>query len=136
MVPYVFIAEFYFKYFKYEPSQLEKWDAYNIDALRWSYGILGELFIFFFILILIHSFVSISSDAMNLCLSLITHGHEETAFSVLKSFTGLLVESQTSDSPDLGNFFLRHCVNMDKVRGPKINIFMSEVLPNCMLNFC
>uniref|UniRef100_A0A8C1LVY3 Leucine rich pentatricopeptide repeat containing n=1 Tax=Cyprinus carpio TaxID=7962 RepID=A0A8C1LVY3_CYPCA len=53
-------------------------------------------------------------DAMNLCLSLITHGHEETAFSVLKSFTGLLVESQTTDSPDLGNFFLRHCVNMDK----------------------
>ncbi|XP_048060556.1 leucine-rich PPR motif-containing protein, mitochondrial [Megalobrama amblycephala] len=53
-------------------------------------------------------------DAMNLCLSLITHGHEETAFSVLKSFTGLLVESQTNDSPDLGNFFLRHCVNMDK----------------------
>uniref|UniRef100_A0A8C1T712 Leucine rich pentatricopeptide repeat containing n=1 Tax=Cyprinus carpio TaxID=7962 RepID=A0A8C1T712_CYPCA len=53
-------------------------------------------------------------DAMNLCLSLITHGHEETAFSVLKSFTGLLAESQTSDSPDLGNFFLRHCVNMDK----------------------
>uniref|UniRef100_A0A673KQR8 Leucine-rich PPR motif-containing protein, mitochondrial-like n=1 Tax=Sinocyclocheilus rhinocerous TaxID=307959 RepID=A0A673KQR8_9TELE len=53
-------------------------------------------------------------DAMNLCLSLITHGHEETAFSVLKSFTGLLVESQTSDSPDLGNFFLRHCANMDK----------------------
>uniref|UniRef100_A0A672NB19 Leucine rich pentatricopeptide repeat containing n=1 Tax=Sinocyclocheilus grahami TaxID=75366 RepID=A0A672NB19_SINGR len=53
-------------------------------------------------------------DAMNLCLSLITHGHEETAFSVLKNFTGLLVQSQTSDSPDLGNFFLRHCVNMDK----------------------
>uniref|UniRef100_A0A8C2J2B3 Leucine rich pentatricopeptide repeat containing n=1 Tax=Cyprinus carpio TaxID=7962 RepID=A0A8C2J2B3_CYPCA len=60
-------------------------------------------------------------DAMNLCLSLITHGHEETAFSVLKSFTGLLAESQTSDSPDLGNFFLRHCVNMDKV-----NIFTTE----------
>ncbi|KAK7140045.1 hypothetical protein R3I94_012607 [Phoxinus phoxinus] len=53
-------------------------------------------------------------DAMNLCLSLITHGHEEAAFSVLKSFTGLLAESQTNDSPDLGNFFLRHCVNMDK----------------------
>ncbi|XP_051945899.1 leucine-rich PPR motif-containing protein, mitochondrial [Xyrauchen texanus] len=53
-------------------------------------------------------------DAMNLCLSLITQGHEDTAFSVLKSFTGLQVESQTSDSPDLGNFFLRHCVNMDK----------------------
>lgn len=89
-----------------------------------------DIYIFFFILILMHSFVSISSDAMNLCLSLITHGHEETAYSVLKSFTGLLVESQTSDSPDLGNFFLRHCVNMDKVRGLNLNIFMSEVLPN------
>lgn len=88
------------------------------------------IYIYFFILILMHSFVSISSDAMNLCLSLITHGHEETAYSVLKSFTGLLVESQTSDSPDLGNFFLRHCVNMDKVRGLNLNIFMSEVLPN------
>ncbi|XP_073690181.1 leucine-rich PPR motif-containing protein, mitochondrial [Garra rufa] len=53
-------------------------------------------------------------DAMNLCLSLITHGHEKTAFSMLKSYTGLLGDSQTSDSPDLGNFFLRHCVNMDK----------------------
>ncbi|XP_056094370.1 leucine-rich PPR motif-containing protein, mitochondrial [Rhinichthys klamathensis goyatoka] len=53
-------------------------------------------------------------DAMNLCLSLITHGHEETAFSVLKSFTGLLADTQTNDSPDLGNFFLRHSVNMDK----------------------
>lgn len=57
-----------------------------------------------------------SSDAMNLCLSLITQGYEDTAFSVLKSFTGLQVDSQNSDSPDLGNFFLRHCVNMDKVR--------------------
>ncbi|KAI7805611.1 leucine-rich PPR motif-containing protein, mitochondrial [Triplophysa rosa] len=53
-------------------------------------------------------------DAMNLCLSLITQGHEDTAFSMLKSFTGLQVESQNSDSPDLGNFFLRHCINMDK----------------------
>nr|XP_055025891.1 leucine-rich PPR motif-containing protein, mitochondrial [Misgurnus anguillicaudatus] len=53
-------------------------------------------------------------DAMNLCLSLITQGHEDTAYSVLKSFTGLQAETQNSDSPDLGNFFLRHCVNMDK----------------------
>lgn len=62
---------------------------------------------------------------MNLCLSLITHGHEETAFSVLKSLTGLLADSQTNDSPDLGNFFLRHCVNMDKVRDPNLNNFKS-----------
>lgn len=62
---------------------------------------------------------------MNLCLSLITHGHEETAFSVLKSFTGLLADSQTNDSPDLGNFFLRHCVNMDKVMDPNLNNFKS-----------
>ncbi|XP_056326480.1 leucine-rich PPR motif-containing protein, mitochondrial [Danio aesculapii] len=52
-------------------------------------------------------------DAINLCLSLITHGHEKTAFSVLKSLTGML-DTHTGDSPDFGNFFLRHCVNMDK----------------------
>lgn len=109
------------------PVQLEKWDTYNIDAVRSCYGILGKLSIIDIVLILILTppFVSISSDAMNLCLSLITHGHEETAFSVLKSFTGLLVESQTSDSPDLGNFFLRHCVNMDKVKGTNLNISTS-----------
>lgn len=94
------------------------------------------MMIYFFILILMHPFYSISSDAMNLCLSLITHGHEETAFSVLKSFTGLLVESQTNDSPDLGNFFLRHCVNMDKVRNLNLDVFMSEVLPTCLIYFC
>ncbi|KAG7462652.1 hypothetical protein MATL_G00187000 [Megalops atlanticus] len=53
-------------------------------------------------------------DAMNLCLSLITQGQEDTAFSVLKTFPTLHVEAQNGDSPELGNFFLRHCVNMDK----------------------
>ncbi|PWA25954.1 hypothetical protein CCH79_00001841 [Gambusia affinis] len=50
-------------------------------------------------------------DAMNLCLSLITQGHEDTAFSLLKTFPTL--QSETNDSSNLGNFFLRHCVNMD-----------------------
>ncbi|KAL7890234.1 hypothetical protein AOLI_G00024920 [Acnodon oligacanthus] len=53
-------------------------------------------------------------DAMNLCLSLITQGFEDTAFAVLKTFPSLQAESQNGDNPDLGNFFLRHCVNMDK----------------------
>ncbi|XP_066534859.1 leucine-rich PPR motif-containing protein, mitochondrial [Hoplias malabaricus] len=53
-------------------------------------------------------------DAMNLCLSLITQGFEDTAFDVLKTFPSLQAESENGDSPDLGNFFLRHCVNMDK----------------------
>ncbi|XP_030626301.1 leucine-rich PPR motif-containing protein, mitochondrial [Chanos chanos] len=53
-------------------------------------------------------------DAMNLCLSLITQGHEDTAFNVLKTFPTLQAESQNSETPDLGNFFLRHCVNMEK----------------------
>ncbi|KAM6915877.1 LOW QUALITY PROTEIN: leucine-rich PPR motif-containing protein, mitochondrial [Xenentodon cancila] len=50
-------------------------------------------------------------DAMNLCLSLITQGQEDTAFSMLKTFPTLL--SDNSDGSSLGNFFLRHCINMD-----------------------
>ncbi|XP_015233698.1 PREDICTED: leucine-rich PPR motif-containing protein, mitochondrial [Cyprinodon variegatus] len=50
-------------------------------------------------------------DAMNLCLSLITQGQEDVAFSLLKTFPTL--QSDNSDSSNLGNFFLRHCVNMD-----------------------
>uniref|UniRef100_A0A6Q2YXQ1 PROP1-like PPR domain-containing protein n=1 Tax=Esox lucius TaxID=8010 RepID=A0A6Q2YXQ1_ESOLU len=53
-------------------------------------------------------------DAMNLCLSLITQGHEDTAFSVLKTFPTLQQENESGDSNNLGNFFLRHCVNMNK----------------------
>ncbi|KAK2824504.1 hypothetical protein Q5P01_021679 [Channa striata] len=52
-------------------------------------------------------------DAMNLCLSLITEGLEDTAFQVMKTFPTLQSDSFNSESPNLGNFFLRHCVNMD-----------------------
>uniref|UniRef100_A0AAY4D2B9 Leucine-rich PPR motif-containing protein, mitochondrial n=1 Tax=Denticeps clupeoides TaxID=299321 RepID=A0AAY4D2B9_9TELE len=54
-------------------------------------------------------------DAMNLCLSLITQGREDTALTVLKTFPSLQVESENGEVPDLGNFFLRHCVNMEKL---------------------
>lgn len=50
-------------------------------------------------------------DAMNLCLSLITQGQEDVAFSLLKTFPTL--QSETNEMSNLGNFFLRHCVNMD-----------------------
>ncbi|XP_076830814.1 leucine-rich PPR motif-containing protein, mitochondrial [Brachyhypopomus gauderio] len=53
-------------------------------------------------------------DAMNLCLSLVTQGHEHTAFLVLKSFPSMQADAHNGDTPDQGNFFLRHCVNMDK----------------------
>ncbi|KAM3863077.1 LOW QUALITY PROTEIN: leucine-rich PPR motif-containing protein, mitochondrial [Diretmus argenteus] len=52
-------------------------------------------------------------DAMNLCLSLITHGQEDTSFHILKTFPTLQVDGPNGDAPNLGNFFLRHCVNMD-----------------------
>ncbi|KAG7228533.1 hypothetical protein INR49_007707 [Caranx melampygus] len=52
-------------------------------------------------------------DAMNLCLSLITQKQEDTAFDIMKSFLTVQAGGLTSDSPNLGNFFLRHCVNMD-----------------------
>ncbi|XP_061600932.1 leucine-rich PPR motif-containing protein, mitochondrial [Cololabis saira] len=50
-------------------------------------------------------------DAMNLCLSLITQGQEDTAFSMLKTFPTL--QSDNNDASGLGNFFLRHCIHMD-----------------------
>uniref|UniRef100_A0A8C4T1E5 Leucine rich pentatricopeptide repeat containing n=1 Tax=Erpetoichthys calabaricus TaxID=27687 RepID=A0A8C4T1E5_ERPCA len=53
-------------------------------------------------------------DAMNLCLTLVTRGLEDTAFEVLKTFPSNHSEGQNGDAMDLGNFFLRHCVNMDK----------------------
>ncbi|XP_035462770.1 leucine-rich PPR motif-containing protein, mitochondrial [Scophthalmus maximus] len=52
-------------------------------------------------------------DFMNLCLSLITQGEEDTAFDILKSFPTLEPNSYNTDSPNIGNFFLRHCVNMN-----------------------
>uniref|UniRef100_A0A673BMM2 PROP1-like PPR domain-containing protein n=1 Tax=Sphaeramia orbicularis TaxID=375764 RepID=A0A673BMM2_9TELE len=53
-------------------------------------------------------------DAMNLCLSLITHGQEDVAFQVLKNFPTLQMDNASAESYNLGNFFLRHCA-LDKV---------------------
>ncbi|KAM4771378.1 leucine-rich PPR motif-containing protein, mitochondrial [Rhinophrynus dorsalis] len=53
-------------------------------------------------------------DAMNLCLSLLTQGVEDTAFLVLKSFSAASSDFQNGDSMQHGNFFLRHCVTLDK----------------------
>ncbi|NWV13255.1 LPPRC protein, partial [Ptilonorhynchus violaceus] len=47
-------------------------------------------------------------DAMNLCLTLITHGFEDISFSILKSLGHL-----SRDNMDQGSFFLQHCVNRD-----------------------
>ncbi|XP_075902405.1 leucine-rich PPR motif-containing protein, mitochondrial [Nelusetta ayraudi] len=52
-------------------------------------------------------------DAMNLCLSLTTHGLEDTAFYILKTFPTLQSDSAGNDTLSLGNFFLRHCVTME-----------------------
>ncbi|XP_033956567.1 LOW QUALITY PROTEIN: leucine-rich PPR motif-containing protein, mitochondrial [Pseudochaenichthys georgianus] len=51
-------------------------------------------------------------DAMNLCLSLITQGLEDTAFYILKNFPNLQSDDYKNEA-NLGNFFLRHCVNID-----------------------
>lgn len=55
------------------------------------------------------------ADAMNLCLSLTTHGLEDTAFYILKTFPTLQSDSAGNDTLSLGNFFLRHCVTMETV---------------------
>ncbi|KAM6279619.1 leucine-rich PPR motif-containing protein, mitochondrial isoform 2-T2 [Porphyrio hochstetteri] len=47
-------------------------------------------------------------DAMNLCLTLITHGFEDISFQILKSFNHF-----SRDNTDQGSFFLQHCVNRD-----------------------
>ncbi|NWR70299.1 LPPRC protein, partial [Centropus unirufus] len=47
-------------------------------------------------------------DAMNLCLTLITHGFEDISFHILKAFNNL-----SRDNTDQGSFFLQHCVNRD-----------------------
>ncbi|XP_049456394.1 leucine-rich PPR motif-containing protein, mitochondrial [Epinephelus fuscoguttatus] len=52
-------------------------------------------------------------DAMNLCLTLITQSQEDTAFHMLKTFPSLQPEYANGDNTNVGNFFLRHCVNMD-----------------------
>ncbi|XP_056147567.1 leucine-rich PPR motif-containing protein, mitochondrial [Lampris incognitus] len=53
-------------------------------------------------------------DAMNMCLSLITQGLEDISFTILKSFPTIQPDTFNTDTPNQGNFFLRHCVNMDK----------------------
>uniref|UniRef100_A0A3Q4AYY1 PROP1-like PPR domain-containing protein n=1 Tax=Mola mola TaxID=94237 RepID=A0A3Q4AYY1_MOLML len=63
-------------------------------------------------------------DAMNLCLSLITQGFEDTAFYILKTFPAL--QSDSTDSPNLGNFFLRHCVAMDTPL-EKLGLYCKEI---------
>ncbi|KFQ39962.1 hypothetical protein N332_04766, partial [Mesitornis unicolor] len=60
-------------------------------------------------------------DAMNLCLTLVTHGFEDTSFHMLKSFNHL-----TRDNTDQGSFFLQHCVNRD-LPVNKLKQFCSEL---------
>ncbi|XP_037261250.1 leucine-rich PPR motif-containing protein, mitochondrial [Falco rusticolus] len=60
-------------------------------------------------------------DAMNLCLTLITHGFEDTSFHILKSFNHL-----SRDNVDQGSFFLQHCVNRDMPVN-KLKQFCSEL---------
>ncbi|XP_019715884.1 leucine-rich PPR motif-containing protein, mitochondrial [Hippocampus comes] len=52
-------------------------------------------------------------DAMHLCLSLITRGRHDTAFLILRTFPSLQADDVNADLANLGNFFLRHCINMD-----------------------
>uniref|UniRef100_A0A3Q3GHE3 Leucine rich pentatricopeptide repeat containing n=1 Tax=Labrus bergylta TaxID=56723 RepID=A0A3Q3GHE3_9LABR len=67
-------------------------------------------------------------DAMNLCLRLITLQLEDTAFYILKTFPTLQSESFSDDSASLGNFFLRHCVNIGMVNSQeKLGIFCKEL---------
>ncbi|NXE76849.1 LPPRC protein, partial [Cochlearius cochlearius] len=60
-------------------------------------------------------------DAMNLCLTLITHGFEDISFHILKSFNNV-----SRDNMDHGSFFLRHCVNIDMPLN-KLKQFCSEL---------
>ncbi|NWW77262.1 LPPRC protein, partial [Climacteris rufus] len=60
-------------------------------------------------------------DAMNLCLTLITHGFEDISFSILKCLGHL-----GRDNMDQGSFFLQHCVNRD-VPLNKLKQFCSEL---------
>ncbi|NWY62096.1 LPPRC protein, partial [Chionis minor] len=60
-------------------------------------------------------------DAMNLCLTLITHGFEDIGFRILKSFNHL-----SRDNTDQGSFFLQHCVNRDTPVN-KLKQFCSEL---------
>ncbi|CAI5771115.1 leucine-rich PPR motif-containing protein, mitochondrial [Podarcis lilfordi] len=68
-------------------------------------------------------------DAMNLCLSLLTHSLEDTAFQVLKTFPSGLSDSQNEGSIDRGNFFLRHCANLN-MPVAKLKQFCSDMKEN------
>ncbi|KAL8185301.1 UNVERIFIED_CONTAM: hypothetical protein K2H54_045480 [Gekko kuhli] len=65
-------------------------------------------------------------DAMNLSLNLVTQGLEDTAFQVLKSFPTSSLDTQNGNDIDRGNFFLRHCVNMEKPAA-KLKHFCDEM---------
>nr|XP_033793359.1 leucine-rich PPR motif-containing protein, mitochondrial [Geotrypetes seraphini] len=64
-------------------------------------------------------------DAMNLCLNLMTQGFDDTAFQILKSFP-LSSDEMNGDCSQHGNFFLRHCVNMD-MPSSKLKHFCNEL---------
>uniref|UniRef100_A0A8C9W1I5 Leucine rich pentatricopeptide repeat containing n=1 Tax=Scleropages formosus TaxID=113540 RepID=A0A8C9W1I5_SCLFO len=59
--------------------------------------------------------VSSSTEAMNVCLSLVTQGKEDVAFSLLNTFPVRQLDSQSETAPNQGNFFLRHCVPVEKL---------------------
>uniref|UniRef100_H3CPU5 Uncharacterized protein n=1 Tax=Tetraodon nigroviridis TaxID=99883 RepID=H3CPU5_TETNG len=65
-------------------------------------------------------------DAMNLCLSLITQGLEDTAFYILKTFPTLQSDNLNSEASNVGNFFLRHCVTMDTPL-EKLGVYCKEL---------
>ncbi|XP_074719678.1 leucine-rich PPR motif-containing protein, mitochondrial isoform X2 [Strix uralensis] len=60
-------------------------------------------------------------DAMNLCLTLITHGFEDISFHILKSLNHL-----SRGNMDQGSFFLQHCVNRDMPMN-KLKQFCTEL---------
>lgn len=62
-------------------------------------------------------------DAMNLCLTLVTHGFEDISFRILKSFNNL-----SRDNVDQGSFFLQHCVNRDMVCRTEILFFLNILI--------
>ncbi|XP_035519728.1 leucine-rich PPR motif-containing protein, mitochondrial [Morone saxatilis] len=52
-------------------------------------------------------------DAMNMCLNLTTQGMDNTAFTILETFRTVQLNSYDTTQPSCGNFFIRHCVNID-----------------------
>uniref|UniRef100_A0A3P8UUE2 Leucine rich pentatricopeptide repeat containing n=1 Tax=Cynoglossus semilaevis TaxID=244447 RepID=A0A3P8UUE2_CYNSE len=52
-------------------------------------------------------------DTMNLCLSLVTQGHHDTSFHILKTFCTQADDTLRRDSILLSSLFLKHCVNVD-----------------------